>query len=117
MKFSRCLLWGLLADWLGRCQWFSYWQHCWLRLGCGSYSRGGRSVLGNAVLCGRIAPLSPITDALALESVKEEPEKYGDLRLWGSVGYMVGFFMRRNQHYLRCLGYLYWSHDDGVVCG
>jgi PPP family 3-phenylpropionic acid transporter len=36
------------------------------------------------------APITPISDALAVEAVADQPEEYGRLRLWGSIGYMAG---------------------------
>ena len=35
-------------------------------------------------------PLWPLSDALALESVEGDVGQYGRLRLWGSVGFMLG---------------------------
>jgi len=85
-------LWGMLADWLGN--WslilktavliavfglylLVQWDSSWVEIGMFFYAVG-------------VAPIAPITDALALESVSKEPERYGALRLWGSVGYMAG---------------------------
>ncbi len=92
MSLVAAPLWGLLADWLGR--WSVVLRLATLLASSGLWimiSFGAEGVFWG-MLCYAIglAPLSPITDALALESVKEEPEKYGGLRLWGSVGYMVG---------------------------
>lgn len=48
-----------------------------------------------AVLLWSIArtPLWPLSDALALEATGSDVVKYGRLRLWGSLGYLVGALM------------------------
>ena len=92
MSLVAAPLWGLLADWLGK--WSIVLRLATLLASAGLWimiSLGADAVFWG-MLCYAIglSPLSPITDALALESVRDEPEKYGDLRLWGSVGFMVG---------------------------
>lgn len=92
-------LWGMLADWkqdwkivlriasvLSVMGLYILWQCSteWLFFGMFVYSLGS-------------APIGPIVDALTLEAVEKQTEsamvpskKYGDFRLWGSMGYMVG---------------------------
>lgn len=92
-------LWGMLADWkqdwkivlriasvLSVIGLYILWQASteWLFVGMFIYSLGS-------------APIGPIVDALTLETVEKQteftvvsPKKYGDFRLWGSMGYMVG---------------------------
>lgn len=92
MSLFAAPLWGILADWLGR--WsivlrlatFVASVGLWILLSFGMEW----AFTGMLLYSIGLAPLTPITDALALESVSEEPEKYGRLRLWGSIGYMVG---------------------------
>ena len=92
MSLFAAPLWGILADWLGR--WsivlrlatFVASVGLWILLSFGL----DWAFTGMLLYSIGLAPLTPITDALALEAVAEQPEKYGRFRLWGSVGYMVG---------------------------
>lgn len=92
MSLIAAPLWGILADWLGKWTIVLRLATFLAALGLWIMIHWGAEFVFWGMLCYAIglAPLSPITDALALDAVADQPEQYGNLRLWGSVGYMVG---------------------------
>ena len=39
------------------------------------------------------SPVPPLLDTAALEALGEHPERYGELRLWGSMGFILGTWL------------------------
>lgn len=56
------------------------------------------------------APLSPISTAMLLDSLEEtgEPEKYGLIRLWGSIGFSITSLLVGSLFLGQILNYLTW---------
>jgi MFS transporter, PPP family, 3-phenylpropionic acid transporter len=85
-------VWGLLADWcrnwgriLTLASFLAFIGVCLL-----GWMDPGWAFLAMLLYAVGRAPITPISDALALEAISDEPEAYGSIRVWGSVGYMVG---------------------------
>ena len=81
-------IWGLLADRYSRVRMWMVLAVVLILIGlCGLIVADGWVLYGAMFLyaLGR-APLSPFLDAMALHVAKN---KYGQLRLWGSIGFMV----------------------------
>lgn len=81
-------VWGVLADRYSRVRMWMVLAVLFILIGlCGLIVADGWVLYGAMFLyaLGR-APLSPFLDAMALHVAKN---KYGQLRLWGSIGFMV----------------------------
>ena len=84
-------LWGILADWLQDWGLIMRVAVCVATIGVLGLGFAPQwALLAMALYAFGRAPITPISDALALDALADEPERYGSIRLWGSVGYMAG---------------------------
>ena len=95
-------LWGVIADWFQRTVLVLQGAACLAVIGLSIMSIIPEyTMLGMGIYSLGWAPVASLTDALTMESLRQEGERlqinaedrYGRIRMWGSVGYMVGVLL------------------------